>query len=165
MIDINSFCDIYEVSHNLVYVTKGQKPSIAKFFHKVSEREMYIDDKAIARRKNFGLKVINISRDNYYKLTEEHTDTQIAKILSHYSGSSVASWRMFLRIALFSFSYQEHSVLQYEITDKMWQFFRYSTFLIRGLERQQAHKERRLKYLHPNRDNYEAIYKERGCSR
>ena len=134
MLKSNDFYNLYEVSKGAVEVAHHSKhPFIFK-----KGKELWIDDIALKRRKEFNKKIWLKNHENYYKLAEYWSDAEIAKALHIVSGTSCeSSWREYIKLYLFSLASQETSILRYKINSKQWIFYRLSTRVVRKLRRGQ----------------------------
>ena len=132
MLKSNDFYNLYEVSKGAVEVAHHSKhPFIFK-----KGKELWIDDIALKRRKEFNKKIWLKNHENYYKLAEYWSDAEIAKALHIVSGTSCeSSWREYIKLYLFSLASQETSILVYKINAKQWIFYRLTTRVVRKLER------------------------------
>ena len=140
-----AFTQKYGIDNNSVSVAYHKKH---KFVKKISG-DLYVDEKALIKRREFYNKVWNKAHDNYFAITEHIKDNQLYKFLAKVFGENVHGWREFLRDGLFSLAFKEKSILSYRINYKLWAFFRASTFLIRSLMRHERlvgqEKMRRIK--------------------
>jgi hypothetical protein len=105
-----------------------------KYIKKIG-KSIYIDDKALVRRRQFHKKIWLMSHDNYYMLNEFIIDSQLAAILSRYTNRPKHNWVTYLYEQLFSTAYQDRSILAYKIPDMLWEFYRITTALIRSTQR------------------------------
>ncbi len=140
------FYQQYDISKGAVEVAHHNKhPFIFK-----KGTELWIDDIALKRRKEFNKKIWLKNHENYYILAEHWSDGEIAKALHKVSGvSGLSSWSDYLKLYLFSLASQETSILIYKINLKQWIFYRLTTRVVRKLKRKEAIYKRL-----PNRDNY-----------
>lgn len=159
---LEDFLQKYDVKVTSVNTEMCQRPD--SVFSKSLFKEKgarCIHETPIKRRLNFAKKVWLESHENYYKLTEETSDYELSKIISKFANGSHASWNMFLSNQLWALKAGHPSVTN-PITPKMlWVFWRYSTFLVRRLERLQTQKEDKIYERLPNRDEFEDVYKNR----
>ena len=106
-----------------------------KYIHKVG-KEVYVDEIALVRRRAFYAKVWNICCDNYYELKPHLNDNKQAKILSKVTGDSKQSWNTYLGEGMFSIGWlMDKNITSYEVSEKLWTYFRVSSFLIRRTKR------------------------------
>ncbi len=156
---LEDFLQKYDVKITSVNTAKSKHPE--RLFAKSLFKEKgvrYIHETPIKRRLNFVKKVWLESHENYYKLTEETSDYKLSKIISRFTDGSHLSWNMFLKEQLWALKAGHPSVVNPIVQNMLWTFWRYSTFLIRRLERLQTEKENSVYDRLPHRDEFEDIY-------
>jgi len=146
MLRSQEFYTIYGISKGSVEVAHNAKhPFITKI-----GTELWVDDIALKRRKEFNKKIWLKNHDNYYILMEYWTELDLAKALLKVSGiSCISSWSEYVKLYLFSLASQDTSILSYKINIKQWIFYRLTTRVVRKLRQKEAIYTRL-----PNRDNY-----------
>ena len=138
-IKISEFSEIHCSSIESLYMMKysGSIPSYA--FKNIGRKVTMIDENYFIRREEFKMKTINIMQEYYYYLIRYYSEYQIAKMLNRIDESqSVASWASFLCSGLFALT--TNSIVNTKIPPKKWDFFRFTTWIIRA-----AMKERGIK--------------------
>ena len=166
ILTLNEFCGKYTVRVTSINtnISNHRDGIIAKSIIKGSKRgERLIDEEPIRRRLDFVKKVWLESHDNYYEIAEHISDYVFSKLLCRFLGGSVDIWRTFLQSGLFSIRSGNPFVVSPTVNNKLWKFWRFSTFLIKKLNRMQTQKEEAIYKRLPSRDNFPKIYKERGC--
>lgn len=126
-----AFCERYELSTSAIDVAYyNNHPYVKKI-----AGALYVNEKALIRRREFYKRVWNKAHENYYNITEYITDAQFYNFLGRVLDRSRESWMQFLHYGLFSVAFNDKSILSYGISAQLWEFFRASTFVIRRLSR------------------------------
>jgi hypothetical protein len=126
-----AFCEKYGLSKDIVYVWMYHGN---KHIYKIG-KEVTIDEKALLRRREFYYKVWNETIDNYYGITEHISENKLATLLQRYFGGKVTAWGVYLNTTMFRISWQEKPIASYKIPMELWTIWRFTTFLIRRIER------------------------------
>jgi hypothetical protein len=155
------FAEVYEYGNAQIYVELANGH---QFVHRTDDG-IFVDDKALIRRREFHKRVWLEAHDNYYKITEYINENRLGKLLRRHLGGCKSSWGVFMNMPLFSPAFQDTGLLSYKVPEKLWSFWRFTTVLIRALERKELQREQAIYARLPNRDRYEEICKERGCTR
>ena len=129
MCNVETFTYKYETSKDSIYVAfyKGHK-----YISKKRGR-IYIDDKALIRRRDFRKRIWNESHDMLYEMTNTIQRYTIADMLSKKYGRSRQSWMTFLSSGLFSAAWIDQSILKYKIPMMSWQFYKFAKQMTRGM--------------------------------
>ena len=156
---IDEFIDTYNVSEENVYSFISKDRSLVKKHNKA----LYINKRALERRKEFQKRIWLNSHDNYYRIIEESNENRLSIILSKYSKFSKVSWQHFLSTSLFSPSLNDTSIFVNKVSERAWAFYRITTFIIRRIERHEKRIIDRVLSRMPNRDKYKDMpsYKSR----
>ena len=131
LISAFEFVQKYEINFNSISVAHHKKH---KFVQKIAGK-LYVDEKALIRRREFYNRIWNKAHDNYFQITEHISDYKLSVFLAKVFKESANGWVEFFRDGLFSITFKEKSILTYKINYKLWVFFRASTFIIRSLMR------------------------------
>ena len=182
---ISDFCEKWEVTENTIFVIRSQRLVNMDVFREI-DNYIRIDENHFIRRLEFRKKLDNIMHDYYYFFKKHLTDSDIAELMVMGNpNTSITGWNTFLNQSLFS--QRNDSILNNLIGVKKWQFFRTARKIIKmmfnkigttmsGKDLLKIYdvedsfpysKKREMKIMQrlPNRDRYEQIYKERGCTR
>jgi len=129
MCDVDTFVYKYNTSRDSIYVAfyNGHK-YISKRRNRV-----YIDDKALIRRREFRKRLWNESHDMLYMMINTIPKFTLAKMLEERYGSTRASWMTFLSNGLFSPAWMDRSILMYKIPKRSWQFYKFAKQMTRGM--------------------------------
>ena len=134
-IPVEHFCEKYDTPIANVYTHRFQHKPKGVFKKGRYKGDMYIDEYHFIHRKEFQRKVWLRSHDNYYEIAEHISDKHLAYILARYTGRSQASWVTFLSQELFSLAPLEGTIFNYKIKEKLWEFWRVTTLLLRRIKR------------------------------
>jgi len=127
------FAERYDLHKDCVYVAYNHKN---KHIIKIGN-SLYVNETALIKRREFYNRVWNKAHENYYLITEYITDAQLYQFLGRalVDCGTAASWMQFIKYDLFSIAFKDKSLLSYKIKEKVWIFFRATTFIIRRLTR------------------------------
>ena len=131
LLDAIAFSERYELSKGSLDVAHHNKHPFVK---KIAGT-LYVDEKALIRRREFYKKVWNKAQENYYRINEFVPDPKLYTFLAKVLDGSANSWLQFLKYGLFSVAFNDKSILSYQISNRLWTFYRASTFIIRRLLR------------------------------
>ena len=122
------FVKTYGCAYDTVYVHKNNNhPHIY-----TDGKTINVDVKALIRRREFSDRVHKEAQDFYFEITDMIKETQYSKILAEEFGGTYNTWINFMRMTLFSTSYQEKTLLSYKVTGKLWKFWRFSKIYLRN---------------------------------
>jgi len=132
------FVDMYGLSKDTVYACSNitKTKHIKKFGNTV-----YVNHKALKSRREFHHRVWLEATDNYYLLIDGTSQFKLARVLSKYLGGSAQSWTVWIDTVLFSTAYMDRTLLQYKITKKLWEFWRFTRWLIRIIKRKNLYRK------------------------
>jgi hypothetical protein len=120
----------------------NNSPHVFKFRNK-----LYVNEEALIRQKKFYEKIWLQSHENYYEITEYISDYKLAQLLCHFFNDDMTKWTTFLNQNLFSYAWSDKSLFATKMSDNLWAFFRFSTFLIRRINKYDWKPKRYYKYL------------------
>ena len=127
MIIAKEFCTLHSLSLSLPSVLRcAGHPHI----HKIGTR-LYVDDRALHRRREFYSRVSIESQDIYYILDKLQPKIRTAEHLSAITGKSVSNWTSFQSRDLWSSAYYDRSLLDYKINYSLWIYWRTYRYLLR----------------------------------
>jgi hypothetical protein len=150
------FASKYQMTISNVHVAMNKKhPHVYKIGARV-----YVDEIGLRKRREFLERIWNRSHKNYYEITEHITTRKLAKILNKHTNTSIESWEVYMNTGLFSTAWMDRSLLHHKIPDNLWIFYRFTTFIIRRIIKNENRKIEYLNTLHPNRRIYELFLTE-----
>ena len=131
-VSVVEFCREYDIDDYSfrVLLGKDKKLTFGKYVKQLNGKN-YINLKPLIRRQEFRKRIWLTNHDNYFILTENMRDYDLALILARYTGKTRANWAQFLSYRLFSLAFIEKSILDYKVPDNMWEFYRATTLIIR----------------------------------
>ena len=131
MLTVDEFVEIYNDTFETVHSANyNHNP----FIHKKG-RKLYIDDKALLRRRNFMRRVWMEAHENYYILAEHKSDSDMSRILSRFTDRSMHTWNSFQQKSLFSLTPFDKSLLSYKVNDMLYEYWRITRAIIRRSRR------------------------------
>lgn len=135
-ITAKDFTEMYSLSKDVVYINKRVTDTehIKKFNNSV-----YVNHKALLKRREFYHRVWLEATDNYYLLTDGGSQFKLAKVLSKYLGGTQQNWTVWMDTTLFSTAFMDRSLLEYKVLEKLWNFWRFTKWMIRIIKRKNLH--------------------------
>jgi len=130
------FAEMYSLSDSTAY-TKTNNPYVMKIGNSV-----YINHKALIRRRDFYKRVWLEATDNYYELIDGASQFKLAKVLSKYLGNTPTSWNTWMTLVLFSTAYNDKSLLNYKVSVKLWEFWRFTIWIKMVIKRKNLHHKK-----------------------
>jgi len=126
------FVEMYNLSNDAVYACSNTTKTehIKKFSGTV-----YVNHSALKRRREFHHRVWLEATDNYYLLIDGASQFKLARVLSKYLGGTPSSWTVWIDAVLFSTAYMDRTLLQYKIPEKLWEFWRFTRWIIKVIEK------------------------------
>ena len=124
---VETFSEVYGVSKESIYTAKstGTLPEGA---FRIENKTVYMNTKFFDRRVKFRKRVWLESHDNYFFITKTINEYTLANMLSRWVGGSQQSWAVFMSQDLFSPNTK--SILRYQVSGRLWLFFRLTSWLI-----------------------------------
>jgi len=182
---ISDFCEKWEVTENTVFVMKSHNDIDTNVIREI-DKYLRIDENHYIKRLEFRKKIDNIAHDYYYFLRKVFCDSEISELMMiENPDTKITQWNTFFNSALFA--QRNDTIFNNTIGSKKWQFYRTAKRIIQRLFNligitmsgkdllkiydvdvsMPYSKKREMKIMQrlPNRDRYEQIYKERGCTR
>jgi len=124
------FSELYGVNINTIH---QQSSTNHPLIYRVGYSIRVKVDKLKARH-NFRRKVWLKNHDNYYAITEYISENKLAGLLARYTDISQQAWVTYMNQKLFRLLPETLS-FRYKLSPKDWLFFRYTTFMIKRIER------------------------------
>jgi hypothetical protein len=140
-LSIKTFAEKYNIKEKTLYVVKISKP---EFFGEDTAGKLIVKEDKFLKYKKFKKKITEKAQDNFYMLDKWIDEDTQAKLLARYMGSDKSTWKSFLGYNLFAVD--SSSILGFNIPSMMWKYYRFTTALIRHINRLDwNNKPKRLK--------------------
>jgi hypothetical protein len=130
MMTLENFCEVYELNDSHIYanISSGMYPR--SILSKV-DGIVHVDEKYFIKRYEFARRIQNMAHEYYFALMQLFKNQyMIAGHLQRIYGSTIESWNSFLQYGLF---YNSKTITNFKLSDRQWQFFRYSRAMLRVL--------------------------------
>lgn len=129
------FCDTHEINVNSLQVLKSSGKVPSYVFRMTSRKSgSRVDRIYFERRKDFTKKCWLAAHENFFKLTEDKSERELARLLNSIDPeTSIQSWVVFLSQYLFSL--QPKSILLFKVTKNLYKFLRYSNWILLRLSK------------------------------
>ena len=131
-IKAKDFTNMYNLSESIVCVCSSTTKT--KHIKKVGNI-LYINHSVLKMRREFHHRVWLEATDNYYLLIDGASQFKLARVLSKYLGGTSASWTVWMDNVLFSTAYMDRSLLHYKIPEKLWEFWRFTRWMIKIIKK------------------------------
>jgi hypothetical protein len=130
LLSASAFADKYNITSVTTYVRAKEHPYIYKI-----DKGVYIDEQALLQARELKWKVWLESHENYFQITEYISARQLGKLLSKYTGKPLHYWEVYMSVDLWSIGWQESSILNYRISEKLFMFHKLTNYIINKARR------------------------------
>jgi len=129
MLRVKEYMDLYGgVSKHTIHAHKRYgHPCIKKIGH-----DLWIDVECLNKKRQFFDYVYDTCSNNYYKLLETYSESEIAKLFAAITGTKPRVWYNVMQHSLFTMGKRDMSEFVYKIPKRVYDFLLVSNYALSG---------------------------------